>query len=305
MPSSGKGNGQKAKPKAKGKAAKMRQPQTKTLSAKSSKQRIAPLRNTGNVFSIESPAEVPVSRYIGKALGLSSLRLLNLPTGLTARRLFVVSNTGHSATVAITMYTDGVAGTASYDVPLYSASPSSGGPTSGRAMKAGIRIVNTTSKLKAGGRLIVLHSDARIALPAAPSAMTLAQMTTFFDGIATHPKSLQLSGNELGTGVSFSCSVVDQVKYEGFRQWVGVDTVDSFASHVFTWPGVAVLDDYERPMSTIFFLQEIPVDSQDYTITFCHSVYTRWTQNTVPNISERTIPVVSDKAMGMLQNKGR
>lgn len=252
------------------------------------------------LFSVNDSRPVPASRPVGKATPLASQFLYNFPVPVDGwRRMFVVTNNGHSSSVAIQMQTNGVAtGNNLYNVPIYSATPASGGPTSGRAMKAGLTISNATADIRCGGRIFVLNCDQRVSVPTLPSTMSAAQMVSLFDTVMNHPATVAYTGKHFQRrAVSFSTHAVDTFEYETFRPWIGIDTVDSFANHVFLNNGLGILDDGIRPMSTLFVLFEQPADAQDYTILLRHAVYTRWTLGTLGAISSRDVPVVSSETI--------
>jgi len=118
------------------------------------------------------------------------------------------------------------------------------------------------------------------------------------DSIKDHPLVKAYDGADFkrldrhGRHPTFICDVVDGVDYENFRPWSGMESSDGFFSHVFSWSGMDNAA-HERPMSTVFVLFEVPVNSQVYTLSARASFYTRWPLTTVPGQTQMDIPVSS------------
>lgn len=271
--------------------------------------RVARVPRPINLLNADTLEAIPSGRPVGKATALNSQMLYNFPIPVDGyRRMFVVTNTGHSATVAVQLQTNGTSpGTSAYHVPIYNQTPAAGGPTSGRCMKAGIHITNCTADIRAGGRVFVLHCDQRVALPTALTSMTGAQMTALFDTVMNHPDTQSYSGKSFqGGSETFSTHVVDAIEYETFRPWIGQDTIDSFGNHPFLYTGgPGILDDGLRPMSTVFVLFEQPADPQDYVVRFRHSIYSRWTLGTIGSLTMKDVAVASPGLLNRIFSLGQ
>jgi hypothetical protein len=215
----------------------------------------------------------------------------------TLRTLLVVTNTGRSGTVAYIRRK--AAGASSvHTVPLLAAADTAGGPTSGRAMKAGVTVVNNTADIKCGGRVYFLNCDSRVSLPAAPSALSDAQFDTVVNKLLAHPGCRSMSGKQLQRPTDFTSHVVDPVTYDTFGEWQGTETADSFGEHWAIWPGA---DPYSRPMSTLFVIFDEPADDQDYTFSVRASYYNRWPLDTVGGQVMHPIPLTSPEALAVSQ----
>lgn len=157
-------------------------------------------------------------------------------------------------------------------------------------MKAGVTVVNRTQLLDMGGQVSVLNSSQRVSLPAAPSAMSQAQWSTFFDEIVSHPKSRIYSGADFKKPKTFVTHPLDQTDYLHYEGWHGTLTADEFWAHIAIWPGLAP---DPRPMSTVFVVLEVPAVENTYECKSRGSYYTRWPLNTVPGQAQRPVPTAA------------
>lgn len=274
-------------PKAKAKAAKPAKAKAKPA-PQHAEPNFAPLDPLSSTL-------IPISRRQASAFPYMGMVKLDVDV-ITTRALYVLTNTGHGATIIGGMTAAPWAG--AWNISAISSSPASGGPSSGRAMKCSLEITNNTAQMTAGGRVYVLKTSQRLAAAAAPSGMTTAQMNAMFDSIRDHPEVKPYDGVDFkktdkhGRHPTFVCDVVDGVDYENFRPWQGSESSDAFFSHVLTWSGMDA-SSHERPMSTVFVLIEVPDNKQVYTLSARGSFYTRWPLTTVPGQTQFDIPVAS------------
>lgn len=247
------------------------------------------------------PMLVPVPRAQGTALPITGMVRVE-STLLAERRIVMVTNGGSSGTIYVELIGTAIPGEASRTVPLLATGATTGGATSMRAMKAGLTIENVTAALTRGGRVYVLNAQQRVALPAAPSSLTLVQLNTFADQLIAHPDCRGFSGQDFGTSRHFHCHVADHIEYENFNTNNGASSPDGIYAHAAVWPGSSVA---ERPMSCIFVVLEIPATAQDYTFTAHGSFYTRWPLDTVGGQVARDIPTASLSALDKLAKAGK
>lgn len=190
-----------------------------------------------------------------------------------------------------------------WSLPLLASTAGFGGATSSRMTKAGIRVVNATPNLYAGGRLYVSHLDQRIKFPADPSTMTGAQWVSTFETLRglpdplTKPHSWKDYASRSGLeDKSQYIHVVDEVKYGDYNVHNGPcpDGMDFF-DHVAVWNGS---EELSRPMSTIVFSWSAPSAStqlQDLTINVDAQFLTRWPVDTVPGQSAITVAAATQQ----------
>lgn len=237
---------------------------------------------------------IPISRR--QAAAFPYMGMVKDTVSLSGRTLYVITNTGHSGTIMGAFTTAPFQGV--YTIPAISGAPSSGGPSSGRAMKASVEITNSTAAMTAGGSVYVLKTDQRVSIPGLPTSLTAAQINTLCDTVKDHPLVKPFDGADFkktdkhGRHPTFVCDVVDGVDFENFSAWQGTESVDGFFGHVFTWPGLDS-NTHERPMSTIFVLFETPVAAQTYTLSARAAYYTRWSLATVPGQTQMEIPIAT------------
>lgn len=226
-----------------------------------------------------------------------------MPTG--GRRVVIVSHQRDGPTI----FTLGIRGAlpaglttwSLYSAPTLLLADDAGGPTSGRTMKSGVSIVNSTPVLNAGGRLFVLNSDQRFFFGAAPSAFTAAMFDTFCDEVVAHPKAREFASASFIKPHSFHCHVTDPVNYERYSDWHGTRTIDQYGAGFAIWPGLTPV---ERGMSTLIIVFESPVSDQTITVSGRSSWYTRWPLNTVLGQSMRSTPTSSAEHLNNAIHRG-
>jgi len=235
------------------------------------------------------PAIIPSALRSGTAFPYTGLVRKSVEIGTDARTLVAVTNAGNSGTVMMVMKVVGsTVNLAAHTIPTISKADDNGGPTSGRAMKAGVSIVNTTQLLSRGGRVFVLDGRSRVKIAKSPSTMTGPEVESLMDEIIAFPDTKSYDGSHFGETREMSCAVVDNVSYNDFTWWSGTETVNDFASHFAIWTGSPV---YQRPMSTIWLVFDTPAAAQSYSMTARASYYTRWSVDTVTGQSQKDIPV--------------
>jgi len=241
------------------------------------------------------PTLIPVTRTQAKALPIMGMSRVEAFLQ-TSRQVWFITNTGRSGTLMmrVAIPASGSATVTVHTAPLLAATDDAGGPTSGRAMKAGVTLVNNTADINAGGRVYVLRSDQRMKALAAPSTMTIAQWNTLANEIIAHPEARAHSGKDFQRPMHFHASLADAVDYENFAEWMGTDTADTFGQHVFVWPGVSP---DTRPLSTICVVMETTALAQDYTVTARGTWYTRWPLDSIGGQVQTDVPVASAKAV--------
>lgn len=240
--------------------------------------------------NITVPGLIPT----GDALVVRDMARLTLTqtASSAARRALFVTNFGHSSTLVGSVNIFGttvVKGV--YDAPTLDLAPGPGAPTSGRAMKTGVSILNTTRLMDKGGAVRVLTTDQRLALPAAPDAMTFAQWDATFDSIAANPKTVTYSGSDFSSKKLFIGHPVDVPAYNNFVHWEGPATFATFMDHITVNASEAA--DRQRPMSTTIVLFEAVTVDNSYDICAYGHWYTRWPLDTILGKNMSAVRVAS------------
>jgi len=275
----------KKKPVAKGKSSKPSTASSKPSVKKTGKLKV---KARPSMMDANNPALIPTVLSQGNAFPITGVVRHELALTANDTLIYCVTNTGRSGTVAVRLHNNGTTSyTGLFTVPLLATADDVGGPTSGRAMKCTIEAVNVTAPLSMGGRVYVLNAHQRITLPADPTLMTVAQQTTLIDSIKAHPDCLSYAGTDFIKPFKMHSDVVDHDTYTGYGEWKGTDTVATFLQHAAIWPGV---DPLARPMSAMWVVFQRPAATQDYTVSFKASYYTRWPLNTVPGTRQTPVP---------------
>jgi len=241
-----------------------------------------------NPMHQSASAPVPSPFVEGKAFAIRDVVRADISSHATNPYIMIVSNTGTAATVAMLVNLSGASPAVSVlNVPTVAAADDAGGPTSGRAMRCSVGLVNTTPMLNRGGRVFTLNANQRFALLAQPTLMTAAQWLTFASEVRSHPNTKAHDATTFGKELHMVAHTVDQTEYLCFNEWMGSVTADVFASHIAIWPSAGVR---ERPMSTVVILVDPVSTTNTYTASVHAEYYTRWPLNTVMGKHMKPIP---------------
>lgn len=275
----------KKQPPAKGKSSKPSSASSKSSVKKTGKLKV---KARSTLMDANHPALIPTVLSQGNAFALTGVVRQELALAATDTVVYCITNTGRSGTVAARISNNGsTPSTGIFTIPLLAAADDVGGPTSGRAMKCTVELVNVTAPLYMGGRIYVLNAHQRVPLLAEPSVMTITQQTALIDSIKSHPDCRSYAGTDFVKPYRCHSEVVDHDLYTGYGEWKGTDTVTTFMAHSSIWPG---LDPLIRPMSAMWIVFQRPAANQDYTLSFKASYYTRWPLNTVPGTRQTPVP---------------
>jgi hypothetical protein len=163
--------------------------------------------------------------------------------------LLLFVNTGHGVKMAAKVVVSATP-TVSTKSGNYMQTPAvDGGATSGRAMRLGVEIQNTSKRVDMGGRVYTLVSNERQRIPTDASAMTQLQWQNLVDDIVTNPKTKGLNGAFLETPFYLYSTPHTQKSYLGYNGWSGSsETVDEWFKHATNSNGSM----YDMPMSAIW-----------------------------------------------------
>lgn len=238
-----------------------------------------------NIFSTLHPMPTPVAQACGTALPFSGVSRFDFNQS-TDRTIIFAANTGTSAMTSLRVTLGGTPGLTLSNIPVINASDSTGGPTSGKAMKLSLDLVNSTSLLNMGGRVTVLNARQRVLLPAAPASMSSAQWNLFIADVRNHPDARSYGGADFREPKMFLAHPVDD-GYNEFEEWLGTTNADRYCDHFAVWSGSVP---QKRRMSTIIMVFESPPSTQEYTVSIRSSYYTRWPLSSVPGQTQRQVP---------------
>lgn len=227
---------------------------------------------------------MPVPYPDGHALLLDGTVRSAITQGTSTRTAFFFAPTGVSGTVASAWsLTPGIPGgtilLTGYTIPLLKDADDAGGATTGRVSTGYAEVACTTQMLNRGGRVYVTSFDGRLALPAAPSALTNAQAGTVLDGIVAFPQTRIYDASDFANPKKFNTWIVNTIEYQSFQPWVGTQTPEAHASHFAIWSGS---QPYHRPMATVCVIVEVPAIQQTFEMSFHAKHYTRWPITSVP-----------------------
>lgn len=150
-----------------------------------------------NPFVTQAP--IPSLSYEGPAVPITTNSVNTLTT--TLGKILCVTNVGSSNMCAWEV--DAAGSNVVRAGSFLGSAGSAGGPTSCRAMKAGILMKNVTATLSVAGTVRVLKTNRRLEFAAAPSAFTAGNYTTLRDDIANHPDTSIYSAADFVHGKCF------------------------------------------------------------------------------------------------------
>jgi len=252
------------------------------------------LARVSGLYDIDNRRPIPVPRSLGTCTMLPDQVRYTWTQAASGgyRRIFILTHTGHASTMGIRLGTNGSGvETGTFELPMSILSATAGGPTSGRALRNGIYLSNTTPKLNAGGRVVILKTDQRIVVNVAVQSMVAADVDALCTSVVNHPDAVDLDGNKLADkAITVSNTPVDLTKYEAFRKWRGSEpNMNDFGEHALVWSGQPTDEDSDRPMSTIFVVFEIPPNDQTYTAIIKGASYHRWPLASPMSLQQRPL----------------
>ncbi len=237
---------------------------------------------------------VPTLAFQGEAFPYTGVIRQEITPATTNKLIVIATNTGVSGTCLMELRWDATATSTNligvknvYTIPTLALGDDAGGPTSLRAMKAGLTIVNRTPLLNRGGPVYTLNLNQRIRAAKPPSTMTIADADALFATLSGHPDATSMDGVDFGKARHMYSHVVDDPAYNNFDQNRGTLTADEFFTHLAITSGSGVTD---RPMSTMVFLLDRCSVAQTFQFSAHASFYSRWPLDTVPGQANRKIP---------------
>lgn len=218
------------------------------------------------------------------------------------RVLLLATNTGSAGTVGLILEIDeGGRGVHAelLTIPTLALADADSGPSTSRAMKLSVSVVNCSNGYKRGGRVTYLNSSQRL-----PARLADADVmwNPVIDGIKSSPYRRRITGEDLVKPMQLIAHPVDEVNYSSFRPHRGTLTVAEFLAHVI---GASHTLDHPqpRPMSIIAYVFEpVPDDRQEYSVTIRGSFYTRWPLTSVPGQSMRPMPTAAPAVINHVRN---
>lgn len=245
---------------------------------------------------------IPTVLNQGRAFPYTGVVRLDFTQGVSDTIILAATNNGISGTVFSLGFQSGIGNPAYavYTIPTLALADTSGGPTSGRAMKSSLGLVCTTPMLSRGGRITCLNGQSRIKIPNAPSVGTLSTFQDIVNAVRAMPPAQPYDASHFGEERQMSGAVVDSVTYEDYEEWVGTESVDEFWEHIAVWPGSVRRD---RPMTTAWVILSPPAVAQTYTVSCKASYYTRWGLATVPGQSQFDVPTAPASFINRIQSR--
>jgi len=244
------------------------------------------------------PIPAPSVTSDGKALPHTALVSGDFVVGTTNTTILLVTNTGDAGTVGALFNVDTagvyVDGLNLFTIPTLAASDSAGGPSSVRAMKYSVSVVNCSNALKRGGRVTYLNSSQRLPVFANNSH------TPLITGIKSSPYRRRITGDLLAEPKHLIGFPVDNVQYSMFSSHKGTLTLAEFFTYVL---GASTENSpLPRPMSIVAYIFDPVADAQDYSVTIRASMYTRWPLTSVPGQSMKNMPTADAKVINHVRD---
>lgn len=179
-------------------------------------------------------------------------------------------------------------------------------PTSARAQKCGLQLVNITAAVNACGLVMAANVPARFELPTNPSAMTGQQWEAVRMDLVSSPLVKTYSGAQLLRRHEIIATMSDHATYESFREWddiggmTSAQVVDNWFKHIADWPSTAMTS---RPMTTIVLVFDTPTSAQTYNLAASGTYLCRWPIATVPGQMVHEVPLTTGPSLANLVSR--
>jgi len=262
MAGKGKQNKPKNQPPQKKKPAKAKAVSAASVPGKAQSPKFRNLGQIYNPFSHAGP--VPVSDYEGKAVCMRSTANDQVTVSSAVDTLILLTNTGHGVQMMCRVVIGPTPALSQTSGNYLRELPTAGGPTSGRAMRFGVEVQNTSKRFDMGGRIFTLVSSERQLMPAVADSMTAAQWQTIADDIAANPKTVGHNGALLEHPIHLYSTPHTQKSYLEYNTWDGdSENAVNFFKHATTNANGGMLD---MPMSSIWILFKSSTAQNTYNV---------------------------------------
>jgi hypothetical protein len=206
----------------------------------------------------------------------------------------VIGTSGQSATVAMSLALDpgalgAVPAPTMSGLPVLNVSNVAGGPTSGRSMKIGFDLVNTTGSNNIGGVVYILAAKSRLNLEAQPAVMTNTQWINTMNAIIAHPDTGVYAAADFVRAKHFYSWPVDDTVYHAYNPWLGTETQNTYLSHAAVWPSATT---NPRPMAYYWVVFDKAANINSFTLSVRGTFYTRWPLGTVGSLVQSDVKTV-------------
>lgn len=248
------------------------------------------------------PVPAPTVTSDGRALPYTGLETLDFKVDTTNYTVLLATNTGDTGTVGVLFKVSpggaGVEGSMNtLTIPALALADSAGGPSSSRAMKFSVSVVNCTNNYKRGGRVTYLNSAQR--LPTISSNGPTAYLDVI-TGVKTSPYRRQVNGTDLITPRQLIGFPVDGTVYRQFRAHHG--TLTEFGLFERILSAGLLVNPGPRPMSAIAYVFDPVSDEQDYSVTIRAGYYTRWPITSLPGQKMEAIPTAEPRVVNAVHD---
>ena len=285
-----------------------------------------------------NPTPIPTAVSDGHAHANTGMDRKSFTLLQSERAMLLISNTGTSGMVGALVQWTPNSTTLTWSnlvLPtLASNGHAGGGPTSGRAMKASVSILNSTTTRKIGGTVLTLNATSRIVWPASTfSDLSVAQADDVFAQIENQAQTRLQTGDHFRTTKGMRCHPCNDVEYTAFRAFHTATAGDLLNPATLTVGAPVTQADYAladinrfletvstcapvtgsngvtriqepRPMSTICVLFDRPPEPQTYTISARGTYYTRWPMESVMGQHHPPIPTAPPGLLSKLRDAG-
>lgn len=253
-----------------------------------------------NLYDPRNPTPVPSVAYQGKAVPITVKAMSTFQTS-SELTVLCISNIGSTATLGVQWQLSAVGGVVAattLDAAQLTSNATAGGPTSGRAMKIGWSLANTTPMLSVSGRVHVLTTDRRLDMPFIPSNIGEAGLVTLANTLREHPDTRQYTGTDFVHAKHGYAPPRDDIEYNNFEPWYGLQTIDDFMRGVAVWTGEPFTQHRMFPMAcTWIVIDHTPTAANSYQLAVRGSFYTRWPLDQVMSNMARDVSTAKVEAL--------
>jgi hypothetical protein len=254
----------------------------------------------GFSYSPWSPTLVPTAQYECTALPIQVTNRHVVPLhGDGVSRVYCYTTTGNNNSLGFSIDNATTPVVQVLNTAMLGENSMSGGPTSGRVVKLGARIVNQSRSYDIGGRVLMLRTNQRLDVAQSLTSMTRAEVNTLINDIYAHPHTKVLTGHEFKAGKSEFVVPRDHSDYLDYKEWDGPATIGRISGCSTTRGD----DGVPFPMEAIWVVFQDFGVSQTYQVTLDAMVYTRWPLDHHSSRSQRPIPTMDPTRIATVQKR--
>ncbi len=260
--------------------------------------------HAGHLFDPRDGRLVPVVHDEGPAFPITGIATHAFGNDATNNRMYCITNPGVSGSIILEAVASATPSFSVSTIPVMSAAPSAGGPTSARPMKIGFSLVNSALPLNTGGRVYVLKTNQRITSPdPAFTSNTQAELQAMMDTIRDHPDTKLYSAVDFTRPKHFYSAPRDFTSYHDYLPFLGSISTTSLGTAATTASiPTAGESGGNFGMEALWVVVDATSAAQTWTLRARAAYYARFPVETVAGQAQRPVPTTSATALNQAKH---